>query len=500
MKSAEILSSLKEHIESNPGINIRELPGLFKQLPDKVRPKHCTDAAAIRSFLERHVRVFLIDDNDCVFIRPPSPAEMEELPPADNLTTLCGAEGRISKVHSVYGFVSVDHPIKASVYFTVQHFENKSCKDLLSAGLHEGDRVVVDACKTFGHKAEFKATQVKRLAEVSEPAIKKGHLYNQCGVVDRVSPGYGFIAFGPGKRDSVFFPGRVVDRALAQRSLNLTDIFTIGDKVCFDAEPDKSGKNKAKWKATKVWCDQGAVGQHNPSDEDEGEEVFMSEDEEEGETEELLNQRTQQVGHYSVQSGREDSAKQGSVAQCNAAAPACDSEGPSAKASSAALMTDVPPSTRKAAGQKGRAAVGGDLDLPWSGAQASSSADGAEGADADEPSVSIYEGVTGTIVRALECIAAVRVKEGSVFREIDFTMDCFYKDGEVVLEDLNEVLKNGDEVTLDYMVGRAGRKDEVVHCDLLWQGAKPLGAPRLGPEEFLKRLVNVGRSRYAAAS
>lgn len=87
-----------------------------------------------------------------------------------------------------------------------------------------------------------------------------------------------------------------------------------------------------------------------------------------------------------------------------------------------------------------------------------------------------------------------------MFREIDFTMDCFYKDGEVVLEDLNEVLKNGDEVTLDYMVGRAGRKDEVVHCDLLWQGAKPLGAPRLGPEEFLKRLVNVGRSRYAAAS
>lgn len=517
MKSVDILSSLKNLIESNPGIKVRELPALLKQLPDKMRPKQGADDDAVRSFLERHFKVFSIDGNDCVFVRPSSPVETE-LPPTDNLSTLCEVEGRISRVSSVYGFIEVDHPIETSIYFDIQHFENKRCKDLLSAGLREGDRVVVDACKVFGHKAQFKATQVNRLREVSEPARKEGHLYSQCGTIDRVRPGYGFIAFGRGNRDSAFFLGRVVDRALTKSILNLTDVFTLGDKVCFDAEPDKKSTNRAKWKATKVWCDKGVVGKHDSNDVegDVGEEVFMSDDdEEEGEVEELPDQCTQQVGHDSDQedypAGRPDWEEHAEGSSCEPSIAVQsgrkDSERPSAQASSAGHLSEVPPGTRKASRQTDRATVGGERDLQDSrakvatGDEAAPSAPAMEGVAGDEPEVSIYEGVRGTVVRALECIAAVTVKEGKVSREIEFTMDCFYKDGEVVLDDLNELLKKGDEVTLDYMVGRPGCKDEVVHCDLLWQGAKPREAPRLKPKEFQQRLISAGRSsRYAVAS
>lgn len=546
MKSTDVLSSLKEHIKSNPGVKVRELLGHLKQLPLKVHStEHGINDAAIRSFLESHFKVFLIDSNDCVFVRPPAPTETE-LPPTDNLTTLHGAKGRISYVSSVYGFIAVDHPFKTSVYFDIQHFENKSWKDLLSAGLREGDRVVVDGCKTFGHKAQFKATQVDRLTEASLPANKDGHLHNQSGVIDRVRPGYGFIAFGCGHRNSAFFCGRVVDKSMMTKNdQNLTHIFTVGDKVRFDAEPDKKRCNRAKWKATKVWCNQGVVGLHGTpdSEEENGEEVFMSDDDDEDEAEELLSQRTQQVRRHSdveecpagrpdweehqeafqepqnsVQSGLEDFVKRASGTRCSASAPACNSKRPSAQAanasslkqvkrgkptlqtSSAAQMSEAAPSTRRAAGQKGRASADGQRDFHRSGAEVDTGALATDGSSAEEAPVSIYPEVKGTIVRVLECIARVRVREGEVFREIEFTVDCFYRNGEVVLDDLNEVLKEGDEVTLEYMVGRSARKGEVVHCDLLWQGAKPQTAPRLSPDEFLKRLDNAGElARYAVA-
>lgn len=553
MKSTHILSSLKEHIKSNPGVKVQELLGHLKQLPLKVDPKHDINDAAIRSFLESHFKLFLIDGNDCVFVRPPAPTETE-LPPTEDLSTLRGAEGRISKVTSVFGFIAVDRPFKTSIYFDVQHFENKSWKDLLSAGLREGDRVIVDACKTFGHKAQFKATQVSRLPEVSLSVNKDGHLHNQSGVIRRVRPGYGFITFGHGCRDCAFFCGRVVDQAVTKNDLNLTHVFTVGDKVRFDAEPDKKSRNRAKWKATKVWCNQGVVGLHGAcdSEEDDGDEVFMSDEEEEAE--ELLGQRTRQVGQdsdveecpagrpdleepqeafherrNSVQSGLEGFVEWASETQGSASAPSCNSKRPSAHAAnassmkqvkrgkptlqtpSAAEMSEAAPSTKRAAGQKGRANADGQRDFHCSdaeevvtGDEVAPSAWATDGVSAEEkPPVAIYGGVKGTIVRALECIARVRVQEGEgeVFREIEFTVDCFYRNGEVVLDDLNEVLKEGDEVTLDYMVGWSGRRDEVVHCDLLWQGAKPQDAPTLNPNEFYNRLVNAGGSaRYAVAS
>ncbi|KAH9363339.1 hypothetical protein HPB48_006445 [Haemaphysalis longicornis] len=497
MKSVDILSSLKNLIESNPGIKVRELPALLKQLPDKMRPKQGADDDAVRSFLERHFKVFSIDGNDCVFVRPSSPVETE-LPPTDNLSTLCEVEGRISRVSSVYGFIEVDHPIETSIYFDIQHFENKRCKDLLSAGLREGDRVVVDACK--------------------------------CGTIDRVRPGYGFIAFGRGNRDSAFFLGRVVDRALTKSILNLTDVFTLGDKVCFDAEPDKKSTNRAKWKATKVWCDKGVVGKHDSNDVegDVGEE---------------------QVGHDSDQedypAGRPDWEEHAEGSSCEPSI-AVQSELDNIElkflpSNTTARLQPLDRSTKSfKLGYRRRLLdrllmnlrVGTELKVDQLGAihmmrgawnsgkqsvancfrkagfakvatgdEAAPSAPAMEGVAGDEPEVSIYEGVRGTVVRALECIAAVTVKEGKVSREIEFTMDCFYKDGEVVLDDLNELLKKGDEVTLDYMVGRPGCKDEVVHCDLLWQGAKPREAPRLKPKEFQQRLISAGRSsRYAVAS
>lgn len=104
-----------------------------------------------------------------------------------------------------------------------------------------------------------------------------------------------------------------------------------------------------------------------------------------------------------------------------------------------------------------------------------------------KPSVSVFDGTKGTVLLALNNLVIIEVYEGDASRKIEFTSDIFYKDNERVSGDLRDVLGQGDEVTLDYMVGWMGR-DEVVHCSAVWQGEKPQSALHLDPDEFARKL------------
>lgn len=53
--------------------------------------------------------------------------------------------------------------------------------------------------------------------------------------------------------------------------------------------------------------------------------------------------------------------------------------------------------------------------------------------------------------------------------------------------DVTEVLREGDAVFLDYVVGLNGTREEVC-CDLVWHGRRPRGAWQMSPEEFGQRL------------
>lgn len=88
--------------------------------------------------------------------------------------------------------------------------------------------------------------------------------------------------------------------------------------------------------------------------------------------------------------------------------------------------------------------------------------------------MSIYGGINGTIVH-----------ERTASRKIEFTTDCFHKDSERALGDLSDVLGQGDEATLVYMVNWTCR-DEGVYRVLVWQGDKPQPFPGLDPDEFAR--------------
>lgn len=293
-----MLSYLKRRIEANQGISIGKLPGHMAQLPPEVRAKHGGNEDAIRKFMEKHPEVFVIDKSGRVFLRPaPSPKRTAPLEAAaEEVTALCGVSGKVLRVFPNFGFITIEQPFKTTVYFDVKGFEENRHTTLTSAGLSEGDCVILDATKSVGHKASFKATRVERIekavASASKPTKKpsvdeEDQLYNQSGIIHTVKPDFGFITFGPKKKSCAFFHSSVVDKALTKGSRNLADILTTNDRVRFDAKPDSKGSKWVKWKATRVWCGSPETDGAAHSEADSGDEVFMSEDE--ADMESILN-------------------------------------------------------------------------------------------------------------------------------------------------------------------------------------------------------------------
>ncbi|KAK8768691.1 hypothetical protein V5799_014845 [Amblyomma americanum] len=248
--------------------------------------------------MENHAEVFVIDNSGRVFTRPQnkrSPTATDELcdVTASNVTALYDVQGNVLRLFNAFGFIAVTRPTKTTVYFTVKCFEEGKYSNLLTCGLSEGDSVVLDATKSEGHKASFKAMRVIRINSppvnsASKPRLAKeeltnedNRLSNKCGVIHSVMPGYGFIVFGPKKKNCAFFHGSTVDKAVSKGSKNLTEFFTVGDKVNFDARPDDKPSKWVKWKATRVWHAPTPVNSTCNSDADSGDEVFMSEDEDE---------------------------------------------------------------------------------------------------------------------------------------------------------------------------------------------------------------------------
>ncbi|KAH9362480.1 hypothetical protein HPB48_015606 [Haemaphysalis longicornis] len=105
------------------------------------------------------------------------------------------------------------------------------------------------------------------------------------------------------------------------------------------------------------------------------------------------------------------------------------------------------------------------------------------GSQSNQPLIAVYKDVKGIIAQVMECIGICEVQEFAVSRKIEFTSECFYKDGTMFLGYLNEVLCEGDTVFLDYMVGVNGAKEEAC-CGLIWQGRRPEGVRQTSHLEF----------------
>ncbi|KAH9377503.1 hypothetical protein HPB48_006236 [Haemaphysalis longicornis] len=109
------------------------------------------------------------------------------------------------------------------------------------------------------------------------------------------------------------------------------------------------------------------------------------------------------------------------------------------------------------------------------------------GSPLTQPSNTIYKNIKGAIVQVMECIGTSEVQERAVSRKVKFTGEGFYKKGTMFPAYLNEVLREGDTVFLDYNGGVNGRNEEI-RCDLVWQGRRPKEIRQMSPEEFRQSL------------
>ncbi|XP_070396341.1 uncharacterized protein [Dermacentor albipictus] len=597
----------------------RRVGGIGARLPSDLRTKYGCSVKSLKIFLQQFPKVFVIRNQSNVYVRTKSrrlattvsspTGSMESFPTSnsdrgsddDDVTCLTNVRGTVYRIFNVYGFISVKYPIKTSVYFDVQAFENGEHSNLPSSGLQVNDTVILDAkAGPRECEAKFRASRVARIKSAhpsstcSSPiphsvsgscgggvgSSSTAPIMNQDGVIETVKANYGFIKFGRNQRERAFFHANNVDRSLGKSIKNLPDVFTVDDKVRFNAKPSKKPSDKVKWEATTVYLARrsGREGTFE-SDDESGNEVFMSDDE--SDIQDILHDKDtgscdadideSPIGYpdWGSNSARADfsdtsiqekldllsstlsgwEARQKLSGERGFFYPESEATGTIKfginKASVASATVDVVFRDKEpldnllwevSDGQEVYfdAVDAGDnawvATLVWMGQRPALPHVGDsedvfnkivnKGIDPDgevdscvqesqddfgeepavrrvsppspprtiQPSVSIYENSKATILKSMECIAKCEVKESGAFRKIDFTSDCFYKDGSIFLGDLNEVLHQGSIVSLDYMVGVNRKGQEIVRCDLVWQGRRPRGVRQLSPEEFSQRL------------
>lgn len=309
-----ILRHLKNAVERNEGISLARLQGKLSQLPPKARGNFSASASTIRLVTRRFPGTIFVDVDNNVYscTHSDGPCTTEPCKQAsdgeeDDIIELCNVNGTVQylSASNVYGFIMVNYPVKANVFFDRKAVEGGKHKDLKKAKVKLGSAVLLSAVRSpLGHKARFQATNVECYDGTTAampadsppspeppPPSQPGEdemILNRTGYIHSIKPNYGFISFGPKQESCTFFHRNKVKKTVLKPNQKLSDIFAAGDAVCFNARPSSRCTKFVKWQATMVT----KIVEHDeprvtsqPDDEDDdddfGDEVFMSGDESE---------------------------------------------------------------------------------------------------------------------------------------------------------------------------------------------------------------------------
>lgn len=305
---------LKERVEAHQGISLQKLTGHLSQLPPELRTKYGCSAKSLMIFLQKFPDIFIIRNDANVYVETEDRQATSSLngsagsfvaSASDSGTNeidipcLTDVTGTVYRLFTLYGFISIQSPVRTSIYFDVQSFENAQNTSLPSSGLRVGDKVIFDARKgPKDCKAKYRASRVARATTTEELFSSPGlspdnandgtmsdcnafsHLVDQYGVVEHVKSSYGFIKFGLDDSERAFFHTNNVDKLLRKSIKNIPDVFSVGDIVRFNAKLSMKPSEKVKWEATTVHLyrsanNDGPVDFQDPN----GNEVFLSDDE-----------------------------------------------------------------------------------------------------------------------------------------------------------------------------------------------------------------------------
>lgn len=585
-----ILVYLKNAVEKNEGIPLTKLQGVLSRLPPKARGNFSASPATIRLVTRKFPGTIFVDADDkvysCVHLDEPSTAELSRPTSGreDEIIELCNVHGTVQYLapSNIYGFIMVNYPVKANVFFDRKAAEGGKHKDLRKSNVKVGSAVLLSAVRSpSGHKAKFQATCVECYdgPTVAMPADSPSSpeqspqsgdgkmIFNRTGFIHSIKSNHGFITFGLEQQLCAFFHRDKVKKTVLKPNQKLSDVFAVGDAVCFNARPSSRSTKTVKWEATMVTkvVEHREPSQNDDADEDEddddgGDEVFMSGDE--SELAELLE------GYV-----REDVVDAGSGLSAVAHADWEASSHQHPEPSNTELSSGYS-AGRKLLGTEGTLypdsattalvfCLGLDTALvveigvvyrhgrqikSFNELLSNSSIDGAAEVLVDavevasdvwaatlvwtgerplrhykegvpnlalgttilgslghdpvsrdgicifssipEPdcSVAAYQAARGTVLRVGQCSAVCAVQEPGRLRRIEFT--CFYRNGTAYYCNLDQVLREGAAVSVNYMVGVADDGNEKVYCGLVWQGLTPPCVDQLSQEEF-RQMLNI---------
>lgn len=534
-----ISAHLNNAVRADEGVPLSRLQEILSQLPPSVRGRFGATIETIRWVARRYPGTIVVGSDSRVYMsaKPRASSKNNEAKSSNSTEApieLRNATGTISKVLPCYGFVDLSHPLRDSVFFEKRLFQENRHFDLRKSGLKLGDIVILDAVRSPpGHRARYQATRIellRKIAHTSNPTTKQaafqpnnhGMTNGFAGTIQAVNPGHAFILFGQGNKDCAYVSIDNVDKSLLQAEKSLNDIFSVGDKVHFDAQPHPKPTSCAKWWATnvkKVQC--AELAQAN----DCGDQTFLSDND----IAELLldlkgfSARRKLSGirggffPNSKNTGLVSAYDQNvmvrvilGVAYCNgkkirsfgelltdcALQDAVDVFVDAVEAEHdtwvATLMwtgqrPEHPHVEQSESAFHNALALAmsemsaGNCDLEAGGLGSSNTSPNFCSVPGSDHTVAVYPHSKGILkfVNANSAVCEVQEPEGC--RNVEFFTFC--RNNVPHVAHFKNLLRENDVVQIDYMVGTVGRREEVC-CRLVWQGERPSDVRQTSLAEF----------------
>lgn len=400
-------------------------------------------------------------------------------------------EGVVIVVNDSHGFVRLSKFLKVTASFQKSDLEAYMGKEIVTLRdvLAIGVKLRFSAVRNPDERAKCKwvienvhlvdgiprgnKQPVARPAKPNAGEAGTDKLVGGHGRVLEVFLDHATVKCGPHQSDIAFLHASVVEKCLEADIDDLRDVLEVGRRVRFDADANGQRDGRGKWSVTRLEClgpksRTASSSTHSSSGSrdvangprtmgDVTEPAGVDSRERKEEVKQLCDDDEIRNGDWAVARGEENGWGEGEQDRY--------------------LVNDeeFPPLGQSATADKQQPVVKPLLE-PFVEAPVEPLA---------EPLVSIHQDVPAVVASVTGSSVECYVKELGRTRTVRFSLGNFYRNG---LLNLSDGLGTGDAVKLDYMVGVTGDGDEVVHCDLAWQGKKPRDVPTMGAEDMLARL------------
>ncbi|XP_065280942.1 uncharacterized protein [Dermacentor albipictus] len=273
---AVALQTLLAHVQTavwGEGVPIARLEEMLAQLPARFRGRFAATRETIELIVSHFPTKLYVGSDDKVYTHSEahqvSTGTLEKhkfnaKDEAGAVTHFRDVKGYISNVMSGYGFAEMKHPVEALVFVHRTVVKHGRPNDPNRLGLQVGDIVIMDVKKDdLGTSAQYQATHVRihedasrpvhNLLSVAAPRVgNEEYISNQIGTIHLLKLDSGLISFGPEGAECAFFMRSCISKTLLKPTEKLCEVFSVGDKVCFDAQLNHDTSKQEKWQATMV--------------------------------------------------------------------------------------------------------------------------------------------------------------------------------------------------------------------------------------------------------